>query len=146
MSDNTIVEGNQKTDHNLVEIAPRDQNIRTVISLCALGLMACFFLPWIKLLFADLSGYQLQQLPGDGVKLLWIIPGMALVALITAIANQQVANGSQLAGMMPFVALVYYRFKLGDDFFQALEIGAYVSLGLGAVLFFLPRFLSKPRT
>jgi hypothetical protein len=107
--------------------------------------MGCFFLPWINLLFGRPSGYDLQQLPSEEVKLVWLIPLTALLALFSAIAKTGVLTTSQIAGAMPFLALIYYRVKLGEELFQILQIGAYLSLALGAVLFIAPRFLDKPK-
>lgn len=108
-----------------------------------MALIGCFFLPWIKFIFGTPSGYELQQLPSDEAKLVWLIPATALVALVAAIAKQGVLVTAQIAGAMPFLALIYYRVKLGEELFQILQIGAYLSLALGAILFITPRFLEK---
>jgi hypothetical protein len=47
---------------------------------------------------------------------------------------------------MPFLALIYYSVKLGQELFQILLIGAYLSLALGAILFIAPRFLEKAKS
>jgi hypothetical protein len=111
-----------------------------------LALIGCFFLPWIKFIFGTPSGYELQQLPSDEAKLVWLIPATALVALVAAIAKQGVLVTAQIAGAMPFLALIYYRVKLGEELFQILQIGAYLSLALGVILFITPRFLEKPKS
>jgi hypothetical protein len=120
--------------------------IHSVIMVCSLALIGCFFLPWIKFLFGTPSGYQLQQLPSDEAKLVWVIPVTALIALVAALTKKSVLVAAQAAGAMPFLALIYYRVKLGQELFQILQIGAYLSLALGAVLFIAPRFLEKPKT
>jgi hypothetical protein len=105
--------------------------------------MGCFFMPWISFLFGTPSGYQLQQIPDDKIKLVWLIPGIALVSLIAAVTKKGVVTAAQAAGAMPFLALLYYRIKLGEGIFQALQIGAYITLALGAVLFITPWFMDK---
>lgn len=107
--------------------------------------MGAFFLPWISMFFGKPSGYDLQQIPSDEVKLVWLIPLAALLALISAVSKKGVLIAAQIAGAMPFLALIYYRVKLGEGIFQALQIGAHLSLLLGAILFIAPRFLVKPK-
>jgi hypothetical protein len=111
-----------------------------------LALIGCFFLPWIKFIFGTPSGYDLQQLPSDEAKLVWLIPATALVALLAAMIKKGVLVTAQIAGAMPFLALIYYRVKLGEELFQILQIGAYLSLALGVILFITPRFLEKSKS
>ena len=108
--------------------------------------MGCFFLPWINFFLGRPSGYDLQQLPGDEIKLVWLIPLTALLALLSAVAKKGVLTTAQIAVAMPFLALIYYRVKLGQELFQIIQIGAYLSLALGAILFIAPRFLEKPKS
>src|ERR1700722_14414141 len=127
----------------------RNKQIHAAISLCALAMIGCFFLPWLNVFLGQTApGYQLQQLPSDEAKLIWAIPAGGLLALLAAAANvkQGIAATSQLAGALPFLALPYYGVKIGQDLFQSLQIGAYLTLILGAVLFVLPRFLEKPKS
>jgi len=152
MPDPATVERNPQADHpsNISPPANRpesesDGNLHYVIGLCSLALIACFFLPWIRLFLITPSGYQLQQIPNSEIKLLWLIPGAALFALLATVTKKGVSTTSQLAGVMPFVGLVYSRYKLGEGLFELLQVGAYLALFLGVVLFVIPRFLTKPR-
>jgi hypothetical protein len=121
--------------------------IYSAIVVCSLALIGCFFLPWIDVFMGNsASGYQLQELPSDEVKLFWLIPCGALLALLAAAVKQGVGPMSQIAGALPFLALLYYSVKIGQELFQALQIGAYLTLILGAALFVLPRFLKKPQS
>ena len=122
----------------------RNNNIRMVMTLCSLGILACFFLPWVQLFLATPSGYQLQQLPSDEVKFLLLIPLAASVALVGAVTRKSIIITAQLAGAMPFIALIYYSAKIGQGLFQALQIGAYLTLICAAILCILPHFLRKP--
>ena len=124
----------------------RNKTIYHIVGLSSLGLMGSFFLPWIKFLMATPSGYDLQQIPSEEAKLIWIIPITALLALVATIIKKGVSSFSQIAGAMPFLALMYYRVKLGAGFFQILQIGAYLSLALAAILFVAPRFLEKSKS
>jgi len=121
-------------------------NIRQFIGFFSLALIACFFAPWVQIFLGTPSGYQIQQLPSDEAKLVWVIPITALIALVSAISNKSVALAAQTAGAMPFLAAIYYRYKLGEGFFQALQIGAYLSLALGAILLLMPHFLRKQQS
>jgi hypothetical protein len=125
--------------------ADQDKSIYSVIALCSLGIVACFFLPWIRLLFADLSGYQLQQLPSDTAKLLWLIPLTGFISVVASITKQSVGTAAQFAGVMPFLALLYYGSKIGRDISDILRPGAYLTLLLAAVLLIAPRFLKKTK-
>ena len=107
--------------------------------------MGSFFLPWINFLLGTPSGYDLQQIPSEEAKLVWVIPIAALAALVATIMKKGVSSFAQIAGAVPFLALIYYRVKLGEGFFQLLQIGAYLSLALGAILFVAPRFLEKSK-
>jgi hypothetical protein len=124
----------------------RDRMLHSVIVLCSAGIIGCFFLPWVRILFGTPSGYDLQQLPSNEAKLIWAIPVAALLALLSALAKQGTVNMAQVAGGIPFVALVFYRIRLGDGFFQLLQVGAYLTLALSAILFVAPRFLKKSST
>jgi hypothetical protein len=131
------------------KVAERNKQIPTAIALCALAMIGCFFLPWLNVFLGQAaSGYQLQQLPSDEAKLIWAIPAGGLLALLAAAANlkQGIATTSKLAGALPFLALLYYGVKIGQDLFQNLQIGAYLTLILGLALFVLPRFLKKPKS
>jgi hypothetical protein len=154
MSDQTVLEKKPQTETvptpSPQPPAPREsernRSIHSIVLVCSLAIIGCFFLPWIKFLFGTPSGYELQQLPSDEAKLVWFIPGAALVALLAVIAKQGVMVTAQIAGVMPFLALIYYRIKLGEELFQILQIGAYLSLALGAILFIAARFLEKPKS
>jgi hypothetical protein len=118
---------------------------RLLIILCSLGLIGCFFLPWISIFLANPSGFQIQQLSGTDAKLVWFIPLGGLLALFAAATKQSVASAARVAGLVPFLSLLYYWHELGDGFFQALLIGAWLTLIVAAILFILPSFLTKPK-
>ena len=131
------------------KVAEWNKQIHSAIALCALAMIGCFFLPWLNVFLGQTaSGYQLQQLPSDEAKLIWAIPAGGLLALLAATANvrQGIAATSQLAGALPFLALLYYGVKIGQDLLQNLQIGAYLTLILGVALFVLPRFLKKTKS
>ncbi len=122
-----------------------NETIRRLCGICAVAMIGCFFLPWIALFDGGLSGFQLQQLPSNDAKLVWLVPCGGFLALLAVAAKQGVAPASQMAGGIPLLALIYFRLKMGEGFFQALQIGAYFTLLLGAALLVLPRFLKAQK-
>lgn len=118
--------------------------ISWAIGICSLFQIGCFFLPWIRILSVGASGFQLQRLPGNEMKLLWFIPIAGLISLLSAITQTHVKHITQFAGIIPFLALTYFGVKIGKDLFQALEVGAWLTLLFGAALFALARCLKKP--
>jgi hypothetical protein len=130
------------------KVAEWNKQIHAAISLSALAMFGCFFLPRLNVFLGQTaSGYELQQLPSDEAKLIWAIPARGLLALLAAVANVKhgIEVTSQLAGALPFLALIYYGVKIGQDLLPILQIGAYLTLILGVALFVLPRFLKKPQ-
>lgn len=110
-----------------------------IIMLCAVGLLVCFFLPWIKFM-VPISGFDMAK-EGDRHLLFWLIPvfsGLTLFAVFTKRSPKIIA---QLTGALPFVALVYGYTNIGKDLLQMLTFGGYLSLILGLALFILPRRL-----
>ena len=154
MPDQTDVEPTLQTpsapsDTTAPAVRPQSEGssfLCSIIALCSLAIVGCFFLPWIAIFLGTPSGYDLQQLPSSEVKLIWLIPVTALIAFFSAIGRAGVLGTSQLAGAMPFLALIYYCFRHGTDLLHTLQIGAYLTLALGAILFILPRFLEKPKS
>jgi hypothetical protein len=131
------------------KVAESNKQIHTAIIICSLALIGCFFLPWVNVFLGQTaSGYQIQQLPSDGAKLVWTIPVGGLLALLAAAVNakQGAALLSHLAGVLPFLALVYYCAKIGKELLQSLEIGAYLTLLFGAALLLLPCCLKKQQS
>jgi hypothetical protein len=123
-------------------------NSRHLISFCAVGLIICFFLPWISFLFwGKPSGFDLakagSKAEGNAVALvfLWAIPFCSLVTVLAGMAKQSQKNIAQFTGALPFAALSVALYFHGSNLMKALEFGAYVSLVLGLVLFILPRRL-----
>jgi hypothetical protein len=110
------------------------------ISLCAAGLLVCFFLPWVNLLLVKPSGRDLAS-EGGKLLLLWSIPIFSAITILAGIAKQSQKTVAQLTGALPFIFLGLGLYDEGKDLMQGLELGAYISLGLGLVLFILPRRL-----
>lgn len=107
---------------------------------CAIGLFISFFLPWGKLFFFTGSGYDLAINLGGEAKLLWLIP-IASIAVIAVAFYEGNTNTNSLgkissiiAGVLPYIGLVYGLSQVGKDLFEVLAIGAYLALIIGFIL------------
>ncbi len=107
-------------------------------NLCALGLAVSFFLPWAVIFFAQISGFDLQK-AGDEQLLLWLIPIFCAITIFAGVTKRSQKIIGQLTGLLPFIVGAYWYCKYGNDLFQILSYGAYLSLIFGAGLFILPR-------
>jgi len=118
--------------------APTPAQRTQVATVCAAGLALCFFLPWLQLFGAKVSGWELQRY-GDTAKFFWLSPilgGLTLFAGITG-RSQQIAG--QLAGASPFAILAYGLSQMGRELFDVLAPGAWLGLILGVILFLAAR-------
>lgn len=129
------------SEHATVDVpqdvkAPRMTGRQTCIVLLSFLLAIAFFLPWINFLGKTVSGFELFQNGGEiESRLLIIVPGMAIIALLTGIGKPAEARlVAIIAGIIPFVVFVFYWGKVGSDIFQILGIGAYLSLLLAILL------------
>jgi hypothetical protein len=109
-----------------------------LVNLCALGLGVSFFLPWANVLFANLSGFDLQKI-GDEQRLLWLIPIFCVITIFAGVIKRGQQIAGQLTGTLPFLAGIYWYYQIRDDLFHILLYGAYLSLIFGAALFVLAR-------
>lgn len=113
------------------------------IIICAAGLLASFFMPWVTLLFGHPSGFDLQKL-GDLHRLNWAIPVFSIVAIIAALTKKSQRAAAQIAGAVPYVILIYWLAKFESSYaklLNSLNYGAYVALICGAGLEILGRRL-----
>jgi hypothetical protein len=121
---------------------PKNQTVTLsrahIVNLCALGLGICFFLPWAQILGGNISGFDLQK-AGGGQLLLWSIPVFCLITIFAGITKHSQTIAGRFTGALPFAVGVYWYMKLGQDMFQILTFGAYLSLAFGLALLILPR-------
>ena len=110
------------------------------ITLCATGILICFFLPWAQIFGGNVSGFDLQKL-NDQQKLLWLIPIFCVITIIGGLTGRSQKIAAQLTGALPFFALAYWLHQLGGDLMKVLNIGAYGSLILGLIMFLVARRL-----
>jgi hypothetical protein len=138
MSDEITVK--TKSESTATTPAPENQTITLgraqIVNLCALGLGVCFFLPWGNILGDNISGFDLQK-DGGGQLLLWSIPVFCLITIIAGMTKRSQQIAGQLSGVLPFCVGVFWYIKLGQDMFQILTFGAYLSLACGLALLIL---------
>ncbi len=111
-----------------------------LVTFCAAGLLVCFFLPWINLLFCKPTGLDFAKDGGKGL-LLWAIPIFSALTIVAGVTKRSQKHVAQFAGLLPFFALGFGLYNSGTDLMHILEVGAYGSLALGLLLIILPRGL-----
>lgn len=119
-----------------VEKQSAGPDLTPYLILCAAGLLASFFMPWVKILFGHPSGFDLQKL-GDLHKLYWAIPAFSAVAIIAALTKKSQRAAAQIAGAVPYAILLYWMAKFESNYAELLknlDYGAYVALICGGVL------------
>ena len=115
-------------------------NLSQAVSLCAVGLLICFFLPWISFFLGKPSGLDFAKEGGRWL-LLWSIPIFCVLTIFAGITKRSQKIVAQFTGALPFFVLGFGLYHEGKDLLRVLEIGAYAGLALGLVLFFVARRL-----
>jgi hypothetical protein len=79
---------------------------------CAVGLLAAFFMPWVQLFGASMSGYNLGRL-GSYANYAWIIPILTGATIWISLngANNRVVGA--VSGIVPLGAILYVLTRLG---------------------------------
>jgi hypothetical protein len=77
------------------------------------------------------------QKAGGGQLLLWSIPILCLITVFAGMTKRSQQIAGQSSGTLPFVFGVVWYMKLGQDMFQILAFGAYLSLAFGLALLIL---------
>lgn len=101
-------------------------------------LLVSFFLPWVTILGADLSGFRIQGMFGGQSLFLWIVPALSGITLIAVGTKSTATKGAALfAAITPFLALGYGFHIVGEHLPKILSFGAYVGLFSGLMLLIL---------
>src|SRR5687768_6336387 len=102
-----------------------------LLNLCAAGLLACFFFPWMTTLFSRLSGFEFSK-RGDGFVLLWTIPLFCVITIVAGVTQQKAQKSIAIfTGILPFIVLALGLYDTGKALIQVLNAAAFISLGLG---------------
>jgi hypothetical protein len=113
------------------------QTNRTFISIAAAALCISFFMPWVNILGANVSGMDIQK-NFSSYRLVWLVPVLALITLLLAIAGQNTNVIRRIAGICPFIILAYALSQMGSDLFQAVGAGGWLALIGGVALICIP--------
>ncbi len=81
------------------------------VALCAIGMIAAFFMPWFQLLGASVSGYQLTQFGSYG-NYAWIIPVLAGLTVILGASGTDNRVMGVITGLVPLAATAYAYFAM----------------------------------
>ncbi len=108
-----------------------------LINISALTLAASFFLPWVTVLGKGLTGLDIQR-NFSSYQLVWVLPVLALLALVLNAARVETKIVRRVAGAAPFLILGYAINQLGNDVLQIIAPGGWVALVSGAVLSMIP--------
>ncbi len=111
-----------------------------LVNICAIGLLICFFIPWINFFGLRPSGLDFAKQGGKGL-LLWSIPIFCAITVFATVTKRSSKIISQLTGSLPFFVLAYGLHRESKDIIQVLGAGAWIGLVLGLALFILPRRL-----
>lgn len=144
MTDENIITTESKSNPSLTQASSGSisANVSHLIGFCALGLLGCFFLPWITMLFSKVSGFAFTKIGGFYLSL-WAIPFFCVLTFFAGITKTSQKNAAVFTGILPFAALGLGLAEAGSGIFKALEIGGYGSLILGLLLLVLPSQLKE---
>lgn len=76
------------------------------VLICAFGILAAFFMPWLQFLGVGASGYQLGQLGSYG-NLAWAIPILAGATILVGFSGGNNRGIGAIAGILPLAAFIY---------------------------------------
>lgn len=84
------------------------------VLVCAFGLLAAFFMPWIQFFGAGMSGYNLGQLGSYG-NYAWVIPILAGATILLSFFGINNRGLGVIAGMVPLGAILYGLLRLAGE-------------------------------
>jgi len=115
--------------------------ISAPITICCAGLLLAFFMPWAQIGPLGVSGYNFGKLSSQAYWL-WLIPLSAVATITAGLSGADQRTYAMFAGLIPIVCFIYTILNFGDDLFQVLAIGVYITLGLAisliGIAFFVP--------
>ena len=84
------------------------------VLVCAFGLLAAFFMPWVQLFGAGMSGYNLGSLGSYG-NYAWVIPILAGGTILLSFTGVNNRGLGALTGIVPLGALVYALIRVSNE-------------------------------
>lgn len=76
------------------------------VLICAMGLLVSFFLPWVEIEGASISGYNITRL-GSYANYVWIIPILSGVTIIVSLLNKDNRLFGGITGVIVLGAIFY---------------------------------------
>jgi hypothetical protein len=101
------------------------------------GCLFFFLVAMGKFAWCRLSGLDIQK-NFPAYRLVWLLPVLAGATILINLAGQKTDLIRRLAGLCPFVILVYALNELGSQLFQSIAIGGWLALLGGAALIVIP--------
>jgi len=84
------------------------------VLVCAFGLLAAFFMPWVQLLGASMSGYNLGQLGSYG-NYAWVIPILAGATILLSFSGMNNRAIGAVSGIIPLAAVFYFLVRIAGE-------------------------------
>ncbi len=84
------------------------------VLVCALGLLAAFFLPWVQIFGVGLSGYNFGQVGSYG-NYAWVVPILAAATILRSFTGGNNRGIGAIAGIVPLGAILYGLISLGGE-------------------------------
>jgi len=99
-----------------VKAAAMNMNPKSIpVLVCAFGLLAAFFMPWVQSFGVGISGYNLGQLGSYG-NYAWVIPLLAGVTILLSFTPGVNNRGiGVVAGIVPLGAILYGLIRLSAE-------------------------------
>lgn len=116
-----------------------------LVLVCALGMLAAFFVPWLDYSDAGMSGYNLGLLGPFGYYV-WIVPALAAATVLLSVLGVSNRGIGAVCGIVPLGSIVYFMFRLvneGQDRTtegllglagRVLELGAWLTIIFSVVI------------
>lgn len=115
-------------------ISPPATAASPVAAILGAVMAGSFWLPWMKILgFHQLSGMDFAN-SQPSCKVLWLIPAGGFVSVLSSLSKPSVPALAAAMGLLPWMALAYGLFDSGKELLNILQVGAYFTLGAGALL------------
>jgi len=108
--------------------------LQKVEVILAIAMLIAFFMPWGRILILTFSGYEIFVQAEGYDNLIWLLPALPIAIIIMTFFEKNARDEVVFAGIFPFAILYDYYSKMGNDLFQVMQIGAYITLVVGVLL------------
>jgi hypothetical protein len=103
-----------------------------------------FFLPWIYVLGAGLTGFDIAK-NFESWMWLWAVPALSVLAIVLGLSGKRHTEVAQVAGGLPIIALAAALIQNGGEVMRGIAPGGWFALIAGLFLVIVvPRLGRKP--